>query len=260
MTQQRPLDPVIQTTGLTKRYGTFTAVSALDLTVARGEIFAFLGPNGAGKTTTVRMLMGLLRATAGTARIDGLDCFSDRTEVKRKVGYLPDEPFFYDYLRGREIVRFVGDMHGLSPAQIEQRSGPLLERLSLADATDEYAVNYSKGMKKKLALLCALLHDPLLLILDEPSNGLDPYATRTLHELLLEQVSAGKTVFFSTHQLEQAQKWCHRAGIVHQGRLAAVGSLAELRENLAQDSSLEEIFFTVTQDARAAAAEQEGAP
>ena len=121
MTQQRPLDPVIQTTGLTKRYGTFTAVSALDLTVARGEIFAFLGPNGAGKTTTVRMLMGVLRATAGTARIDGLDCFSDRTEVKRKVGYLPDEPFFYDYLRGREIVRFVGDMHGLSPAQIEQR-------------------------------------------------------------------------------------------------------------------------------------------
>src|SRR4051794_11402184 len=117
MTLQPDADAVIQTTGLTKRYGDFTAVSALDLTVARAEIFAFLGPNGADKTTTVRMLMGVLRASSGTARIDGLDCFGDRAEVMRKVGYLPDEPVFYDYLRGREIVRFVGEMHGLEPAE-----------------------------------------------------------------------------------------------------------------------------------------------
>ena len=224
--------------------------------VRRAEIFAFLGTNGAGKTTTVRMLMGVLRPSAGTACIDGLDCFSDRVAVKRKVGYLPDEPTFYDYLRGREIVRFVGEMHGLSPSEIERRSHPLLERLSLADATEEYAVNYSKGMKKKLAL-CALLHDPLLLILDEPSHGLDPYATRTLHEIIQEQVAQGKTVFYSTHLLEQAQKWSHRAGIVHEGRLVAAGTLEELRASVAQNSSLEEIFFKVTQDARETSAERE---
>ena len=246
---QHSLEPVIRTTGLTKRYGEFTAVRGLDLSIDRAEIFAFLGPNGAGKTTTVRMLMGVLRASAGSAFVDGLDCFADRVEVKRKVGYLPDEPIFYDYLRGREIVRFVGEMHGLSAAQIDSRSGPLLERLALADATEEYAVNYSKGMKKKLALLCALLHDPLLLILDEPSNGLDPYATRALHEIIQEQVAQGKTIFYSTHLLDQAEKWCHRAGIVHQGKLAAVGTLAQLRSSVAQNSSLEEIFFAVTQNA-----------
>ena len=148
-------------------------------------------------------------------------------------------------------------MHGLSPSEIERRSHPLLERLSLADATEEYAVNYSKGMKKKLALICALLHDPLLLILDEPSHGLDPYATRTLHEIIQEQVAQGKTVFYSTYLLEQAQKWSHRAGIVHEGRLVAAGTLEELRASVAQNSSLEEIFFKVTQDARETSAERE---
>jgi ABC-2 type transport system ATP-binding protein len=240
--------PALELQGLTKSYGAFTAVSDLSLRVGRGELFALLGPNGAGKTTTIRMLMGILQPTAGVARIDGLDCFSQRVEVKRRVGYLPDEPIFYDYLRGREILRFVAEMHGLDPAESLRAAQDLVKRLELADAMDEYAINYSKGMKKKLALICAMLHDPLLLILDEPTNGLDPYATRALHELVREKIAAGKTVFFSTHLLDQAERLCQRAGIVFKGRLAAAGTLAELRARVSQSGTLEEIFFSVTQD------------
>jgi ABC-2 type transport system ATP-binding protein len=239
--------PLLELRGLSKTYGAFRAVDALSLAVPRGEIFALLGPNGAGKTTTLRMIMGILRPSEGTATVDGLDCFTDRVEVKRRVGYLPDEPVFYDYLRGAELIRFVGGMHGLSSGETDARSGPLVERLELGDALGEYAVNYSKGMKKKLALLCAMLHDPALLILDEPTNGLDPYATRTLLDLVREKATAGRTVFYSTHLLDQAEKLCRRVGIVHKGRLAATGTLEELRAgSLAAGGSLEEIFFAVT--------------
>src|SRR6185503_15602471 len=238
--------PALELRALTKRYGGFVAVSGLDLTVPRGEVFALLGPNGAGKTTTIRMLMGILRPSSGTAAIEGRDCFRERVEVKRLAGYLPDEPVFYDYLRGREILRFVGEMHGIDRDEIERRSQPLLERFAIDDAREEYAVNYSKGMKKKLALLCAMMHDPALLILDEPTNGLDPYATRTLIEIVKEKVAQGKTVFYSTHLLDQAEKLCHRVGIVYKGRLVASGTLEELRAKLSKGGSLEEIFFAVT--------------
>jgi ABC-2 type transport system ATP-binding protein len=238
--------PVVDIKGLSKLYGDFEAVSNLELQVPPGELFALLGPNGAGKTTTIRMLMGILRPTSGSAQIAGFDCFRDRVEVKRRVGYLPDEPVFYDYLRGREILRFVGEMHGLERGEIDRLSAPLIERLGLADATEEYAMNYSKGMKKKLALLCAILHDPAVLILDEPTNGLDPYATRTLIEIVKEKAAQGKTVFYSTHLLDQAEKLCHRVGIVTKGRLVASGTLEELRTRLSKGGSLEEIFFAVT--------------
>jgi ABC-2 type transport system ATP-binding protein len=239
-------DCIVDIQHLTKRYGDFEALSDLQLQVSRGELFALLGPNGAGKTTTIRMLMGILQPTGGFAKIDGLDCFRDRVEVKRRVGYLPDEPIFYDYLRGCEILRFVGEMHGLEVDEIDRRTKPLVERLELADATDEYAVNYSKGMKKKLALICAFLHDPMVLILDEPTNGLDPHATRTLHTMIREKVSEGKTIFFSTHLLDQAEKLCHRVGIIYKGKLAAAGTLSELRASRSGNSTLEEIFFSVT--------------
>ncbi len=245
------MTPLVEINDLGKRYGTFDAVSNLRLEVPRGEIFALLGPNGAGKTTTIRMLMGILQPTTGTAKIDGLDCFLDRVEVKRRVGYLPDEPVFYDYLRGRELINFVGEMHGLSREEIRSRADPLLGRLELLDAVNEYAVNYSKGMKKKLALICALIHDPALLILDEPTNGLDPYATRSLHELVREKAAEGKTIFYSTHLLDQAEKLCKRVGIVYKGRLAASGTLDELRASSHSDGSLEEIFFSVTRDSSA---------
>jgi ABC-2 type transport system ATP-binding protein len=247
--------PVIQTRALAKRYGTFEAVADLSLEVEAGELFGLLGPNGAGKTTTQRMLMGILQPSAGSARIAGLDCFADRVAVKRLVGYLPDEPIFYEYLRGREIIRFVGAMHGLTQSQTDERSQPLVARLDLADALDEYAANYSRGMKKKLALICALLHDPALLILDEPTSGLDPAGIRTLHELLGEATAAGKTVFYSTHLLDHAEKLCHRVGILHRGRLALAGTLAQLRERLPASRSLEEVYFLVTRQTPVAAAD-----
>jgi ABC-2 type transport system ATP-binding protein len=240
--------PLVEIENLSKRYGDFEAVSQLSLTVGAGELFALLGPNGAGKTTTIRMLMGILQPSAGSARIGGLNCFSDRVQVMRLVGYLPDEPVFYDYLRGGEIIRFIGEMHGFSTSEIALRTGAMLDRLELADAVNEFAVNYSKGMKKKLALICAMLHDPPLLILDEPTNGLDPFATRTLHDIMREKVAAGRTLFFSTHLLDQAERLCSRMAIIHRGRLAAAGSLVELRANLPPHSTLEEVFFAHTGD------------
>ena len=236
---------MVEVRGLTKRYGEFSALVDLDLDVVRGELFGLLGPNGAGKTTTMRMLMGILKPTAGTARIDGLDCFTERVEVKRRVGFLPDEPIFHDYLRGIEIVRFVGGMHGLAAGEIDRRAAPLFERLELTDATDEYAVNYSRGMKKKLAMVCALIHEPKLLILDEPTSGLDPIATRSLNEMLLEKSRSGTTVLLSSHLLDQVQKLCHRMAIVRAGRLAACGTLEELRRRAVADSTLEDVFFAV---------------
>jgi ABC-2 type transport system ATP-binding protein len=184
---------------LGKNYGDFTAVRDLDLSIDKGEVFGFLGPNGAGKTTTIRMMVGILVPSGGHITIDGLDCQKDRVEVKRRIGYLPDNPIFYDYLRGREILEFVGEMHGLSRAQAQQRADTLLGELALDDASEEFAVNYSTGMKKKLGLACALIHDPAVLILDEPANGLDPRASLEVQERLRISAAQGKTIFLSTH-------------------------------------------------------------
>jgi ABC-2 type transport system ATP-binding protein len=232
---------------LTKRYGEFTAVSGLDLVVRRGEVFGFLGPNGAGKTTTIRMMMGILVPSGGRAMIDGLDCQADRVELKRRVGYLPDNPVFYDYLRGREILEFVGEMHGLPRSEAEQRAGRLLAELMLDDAAEEFAVNYSTGMKKKLGLACALIHDPSVLILDEPTNGLDPRASREVQERLRLASAQDKTIFLSTHLLDMAERLCSRVGIIHKGDLVAVGPLRELQDKVVPGGSLEEVFLKVTQ-------------
>jgi ABC-2 type transport system ATP-binding protein len=232
---------------LTKSFGAFTAVQDVSFSVGDGEIFAFLGPNGAGKTTTLRILMGILQPTSGTASIGGFDCFSDRVAVKRLVGYLPDEPVFYDYMRGAELICFVGEMHGLSAAEIQRVSMPLIEQFQLDDALEEYAVNYSHGMKKKLAFVCAMLHDPQLLLLDEPTNGLDPHSTKVICDLLRARTAGGKSTFFSTHLLDQAQQLCDRVGILHHGQLAAVGPIEELRNDLVAGGSLQEVFFAVTE-------------
>jgi ABC-2 type transport system ATP-binding protein len=249
------MEPIIRIQGLAKSYGEVQAVRGIDLEVQGGEVFALLGPNGAGKTTTIRMLMGILQPSGGRATIAGLDCSADRARIMRQVGYLPDEPIFYDYLRGREIVHFVGQMHGLDRVTIEERCRPLIQRLDLAGALEDYAVNYSHGMKKKLAVVCALLNAPSLLILDEPTNGLDPFATREVHALIRAHAAGGGSVFLSTHLLDQAERLCTRVGILLDGRLAACGALAELRKAARQDSSLEEIFFAV-----AAGAAEPGAP
>jgi ABC-2 type transport system ATP-binding protein len=239
---------VIRAQELGKKYGHVSAVEGLDLQVRKGEVFGFLGPNGAGKTTTIKMLMGMLAPSSGKAEIAGMDCFADRVAVKRVVGYLPDVPVFYDYLRGREILRFIGQMHGIERGELERRQGELMERLGLAEAQEEYAINYSMGMKKKLGLACALAHDPPVLILDEPTNGLDPRASRQIQELITESAAGGRTIFLSTHLLDMAERLCHRVGIIDRGKLAAVGSREELAGKLAPGGTLEEVFFKVTEE------------
>jgi len=232
---------------LGKTYGAFTAVRDLEFSVERGEVFGFLGPNGAGKTTTIRMLMGILVPSSGSVSIDGLDCQADRVELKRRVGYLPDNPVFYDYLRGREILEFVGEMHGFARSEAERRAAVLLEELALGDASEEYAANYSAGMKKKLGLACALIHDPLVLILDEPTNGLDPRAAREVQERLRTSAAQGRTIFLSTHLLNMAERLCSRVAIIHKGEIVAVGPLQDLQDKVVPGGSLEEVFLKVTQ-------------
>ena len=231
-----------------KAYGDFAAVRALELAVDRGEVFGFLGPNGAGKTTTIRMMMGILVPSDGRITIDGLDCQADRVAVKQRVGYLPDNPVFYDYLRGREILTVVGEMHGQPREEAHKRAAALLGELALDDAAEEFAVNYSTGMKKKLGLACALIHDPDVLILDEPTNGLDPRASRHVQERIRVSAAHGKTIFLSTHLLDMAERLCSRVGIIDQGALVAVGPLKELQDKLVPGGSLEEVFLKVTHD------------
>jgi ABC-2 type transport system ATP-binding protein len=232
---------------VSKTYGDFTAVRNLALAVDRGEVFGFLGPNGAGKTTTIRMMMGILVPSDGRIVIDGLDCQADRLQVKQRVGYLPDNPVFYDYLRGREILAFVGEMHGQPRDEAQRRTAALLEELALEDAAEEFAVNYSTGMKKKLGLACALIHDPAVLILDEPTNGLDPRAARHVQDRIRLSAEQGKTIFLSTHLLDMAERLCGRVGIIDKGDLVAVGPLKDLQDELAPGGSLEEVFLKVTQ-------------
>lgn len=231
---------------LSKVYGSFRAVNAISLEVQPGEIFGFLGPNGAGKTTTIRMLMGMLIPSQGQARILGLDCQKDRVEVKRRVGYLPDNPVFQDYFRGVEILQFVGEMHGLAGQSLVTRVTQLLEQFSLTDAAYEFAVNYSMGMKRKLGLACAQIHNPDVYILDEPTNGLDPIAQREVQNWITSSAQAGKTIFLSTHLLDMAEKLCHRVAIIHQGEILTVGSPQQLKDQLSAGGSLEEVFFAVT--------------
>jgi ABC-2 type transport system ATP-binding protein len=240
---------MIEFEALGKSYGEVAAVSNLTFSVGSGEVFGFLGPNGAGKTTTIRMIMGILVPSSGHVSIGGLDCQNDRVEVKRRVGYLPDSPLFYDFLRGREILEFVAEMHGQTRSVAQQNAERLLAEFGLDEASEEYAVNYSMGMKKKLGLACALIHDPQVLILDEPTNGLDPRAAREVQNRLHACAEAGKTIFLSTHLLDMAQRLCTRLGIIHNGELVGLGALAELQRNVEAGGSLEEVFLKLTETA-----------
>lgn len=240
---------MIEFTGLFRQYGDTAALHPLNLRIARGELFGFLGPNGAGKTTTIRMMVGQLVPTSGSVSIDGLDCRGDDVEVKRRIGYLPDNPVFYDYLRGHEILQFVAEMHGLSRDEAKARTERLLAEFDLDDARNEFAVNYSMGMKKKLGLACALIHEPGVLILDEPINGLDPRAAREVNDRLAQCAARGMTIFMSTHLLDIAEWLCSRVAIVHHGKLVATGTLDEIHAATALDGSLEKVFLDLTNDA-----------
>lgn len=241
---------MIEFDGLRKTYGSMAAVEGLSLTIAHGEVFGFLGPNGAGKTTTIRMMMGILVPSNGSVRIDGLDCHTQRERVQLRTGYLPDNPVFYDFLRGREILQFVAEMHGLTRRDAAARAAQLLEEFDLADAAEEFAVNYSMGMKKKLGLACALVHEPQVLILDEPTNGLDPRASREVQDRLRSIAHEGRTIFVSTHLLDMAERLCTRIGIIDRGRLVADGAPAHLKRTGPSSETLEDVFLRMTEQAR----------
>lgn len=237
---------MIEITGLSKTYGEFKAVENLQISVEAGQMYGFLGPNGAGKTTTIKMMMGILVPTDGIIQIDSLSAQKDRVAVKRVVGYLPDSPIFYDFLKGREILQFIGEMHGQSSKEAAYNAKRLLEEFSLQDASEEFAVNYSMGMKKKLGLACALIHNPKVLILDEPTNGLDPRASKEVQVRLQNFVNAGGTVFLSTHLLDMAQRLCNNVGVIHKGKMVAQGSIEKIQSQVKAGGSLEELFLTLT--------------
>jgi ABC-type multidrug transport system ATPase subunit len=189
--------------------------------------------------------MGILKATSGSLCVDGLDAFEDRVEVKRRIGFLPDEPVFYSYLSGRETLSLSAAMHGLDARATLARMAPVIATLRLADDIDNYAEDYSRGMKKKLGLLLAMLHQPKLLVLDEPTNGLDVESTHLFYDLILEEARRGTTILFSTHLMDHVARLCSHAVIINDGRLVAQGSLDGLREEFGE-ASLEDIFVRLT--------------
>jgi ABC-2 type transport system ATP-binding protein len=239
---------VIRLEGVTKRYGHFTAVQPLDLHVRRGELFGFLGPNGAGKTTTIRMVVGVLRPTAGTIEIAGIDMLRDPIAAKRRVGYIPDRPALYEKLTGSEFLRFVSGLWGRAGEAAERRGEELLEAFELTRWKDTLIESYSHGMRQKLLIASALVHAPELIVVDEPMVGLDPKAARMIKDLFRAFADHGGTVFLSTHTLEVAEALCDRIAILHEGRIRAVGTMAELRgEAAAGAAGLEDVFLKLTE-------------
>ena len=238
---------MLSTRLLTKRYGTLTAVEDLDLEVGAGELFGFLGPNGAGKTTTIKMLVGLLRPTSGNARVAGIDILAEPEKAKARIGYVPDSATLYDKLSAREFLEFSGDLYHVERRLRNRRIEALLKFFQLDDRANDFLSSYSRGMRQKVSLAAALLHDPQVLFLDEPTVGLDPLSARQMKDILQDFCKEGKTVFFSTHILEIAERMCTRLAIINHGRLVAMGSLQELRHMVGQDGqSLEQIFLDLT--------------
>jgi ABC-2 type transport system ATP-binding protein len=236
------MQTAIETIGLTRTFGRFTAVDHLDLSVAAGTFFGFLGPNGAGKSTTIKMLTGLIRISAGTARILDHDIDTEPTAVKAQIGVVPEDLALFDRLTGSEYLRFVGRMYGLQKNTIRTRSAELLELMTLQDQSKKLIVDYSHGMKKKLALAAALIHDPRVLFLDEPFEGIDAIASRMIKDLLESLTVRGVTVFLTSHILEIVEKLCSEVAVIHQGRLVAHGKTEELRKG-ERVASLEEVFL-----------------
>jgi ABC-2 type transport system ATP-binding protein len=238
---------MIELTDLTKRYGGFTAVNAINLHVPRGELFGFLGPNGAGKTTTLRMIAGILRPTAGSVKIAGIDLAADPIAAKSRLGFIPDRPFIYEKLTGAEFLRFVAGLYNQEGPQIEHRARELLALFDLEEWRDELVESYSHGMRQKLIISSAFVHRPEVIVVDEPMVGLDPKAARILKDLFREYTRRGQTIMMSTHTLEVAETMCDRIGIIQGGVIRACGTMAELRASAqAGTMGLEEIFLRLT--------------
>jgi ABC-2 type transport system ATP-binding protein len=237
---------LIQLAALTKRYGDFTAVAGIDLTVRRGELFGLLGPNGAGKTTTLRMIAGILKPTSGSVAIGGISLEHNPVAAKSKLGFIPDRPFIYEKLTGTEFLRFVAGLYRQEGPDIDRRGVELLALFDLLDWKDELVESYSHGMRQKLIIASAFAHRPEVIVVDEPMVGLDPKAARLLKDLFRTYVELGNTIVMSTHTLEVAENLCDRIAIVQHGKIAAMGTMTELRSGASADTGLEEIFLRLT--------------
>ena len=235
---------------ITKNFGEFQAVENLNLTVNKGEIFGFLGPNGAGKTTTIKMIAGVLLPSAGTITIGGIDMQKQPEAAKRKIGFIPDRPYLYEKLTGMEFLKFTADLYGVPHDIYRERAQKNLELFSLTDWSDELIESYSHGMKQRLIMSAALLHDPEIIIVDDPMVGLDPAAIIMVKELFQRLAYNGVSVFMSTHTLTIAEDTCDRIGIIHRGRLIASGTTADLqRAANVTDADLEKVFLNLTNTA-----------
>lgn len=239
---------MLEISGLSKSYADskVRAVDDLNLTVKPGEIFGFLGPNGAGKTTTIKLVVGLLNPDSGTIKVNGFDNQTATLEAKKRIGYVPDNPDLYDRLTGLEYLNFIADVYEVHENVRRTNIARYLEMFELAGAVKDLIKSYSHGMKQKLALTSALLHEPNLLILDEPMVGLDPKSAHLFKEVLRDHCAKGKAVFFSTHILDVAERLCDRVGIISRGKLIACGTLDQLRKGDSKET-LEHIFLELTE-------------
>lgn len=239
---------MIELNNVSKRYGTKVAVEGLNLRIERGELFAFLGPNGAGKTTTIKMICGLLFPTEGEVRVGGFDLQTHGDQARQLISYLPDVPYLYDKLTGREFLQFIADMYGMPAEHARKKISESIGQFELEDFVDDLTERYSHGMRQRTVFASALLHEPQLLIVDEPTVGLDPASVRKLKDILRELTRQGTTVFLSTHSLDIVQELGSRIGIIHRGKLIGCGSLESLRKQASHSGTLEEVFLKLTEE------------
>jgi ABC-2 type transport system ATP-binding protein len=239
---------MIELIHLVKRFGDVLAVNDLSLDVKGGEFFVVLGPNAAGKTTTIKILTGLIKPTSGMARVAGFDVQAEPLEVKRRMAYVPDFPFLYDKLTPWEFFRFTGELFRMELPRIQEKARVLIERFGLADFANKTIEGLSHGTRQRVAIVSALLHDPEVFVIDEPMVGLDPHHARVVKDVLKERSQSGMTVFLSTHQLSVAEELADRVGIIHQGRLIAVGTPEHLRQQSGAEGPLERAFLALTAD------------
>jgi len=240
---------MIRLENISKHFGNVEAVKHLNLSVSPGEIFGFIGPNGAGKTTTIQMMAGLLTPTTGSVTICGIGMARHPEKAKMKIGLIPDRPFLYEKLTGMEFLRFTADLFKVKPAVFLEKAEPLLQMFSLFDRAHELIESYSHGMKQRLIMSAALLHDPPLIIVDEPMVGLDPSGIKMVRGLFRRLANQGKTIFMSTHTLKLAEEVCTRIGIIHKGTLIATGTMADLKRTAhVGEADLEQVFFQLTEE------------
>ena len=237
------MSPTVQIRNVTKKFGSFVAVDDLDLSIGKGEFFGFLGPNGAGKTTTIKMITGLYTPTSGSCLINGFDVHLDPLPAKRSIGYVPDQPYLYEKLTGREFLHFVGGLFSMPVAAVRERIAEFIDTFEIGDFIDKRAEEYSQGMRQRIVLSAALIHDPGVLVIDEPLVGLDPRSARLVKDTLKQKTREGLTIFMSTHLLEIVEELCDRIAIIKQGRIIYEESQGAARRS---NGELETMFLELT--------------